>query len=221
MRFCTAAHCRQGRGIMSKKIVIGLTGQTGAGKTTVSKFAEELGCYIVNADAVAKEALAPGSECLKRLADFFGSDIIDDSGCCRRKLLAKRAFSDKEKTAVLSGITHPWIISKSAEYIRDGLEKTDIVLFDAPQLYESGGDSLCDIVIAVTAPEEVRLQRIMNRDGIDRSAALLRINAQHNEDYYTSRADHVIDGSMERDSVRRKIGSVIGDLRKGDKRPEQ
>lgn len=197
---------------MNKKTVIGLTGQTGAGKTTVCKFARELGCAVVNADSIAREALAPGTQCLKRLAEIFGSDIIDDDGCCKRSLLAERAFSDKEKTALLNEVTHPWIIEKSAQYIRNELEKTDIVIFDAPQLFESGGDGLCDMVIAVTAPESMRLERIMNRDGIDQSAAMLRINAQHGEDYYSSRADFVINGSNDLESVRREVERIITHL---------
>ena len=106
-----------------KKIIVGLTGQTGAGKTTVCDYAGTLGCAVVNADRVAREALSPGSDCLKKLANFFGYDIIDEDGNCKRSLLAQRAFSSREKTDLLNSITHPWIMRKSREYIRNYLNK--------------------------------------------------------------------------------------------------
>ena len=184
-----------------KNRVIGLTGQTGAGKSTVSAMAESYGCYIINADKVAREATAKNSECLKRLAEFFGNDIIDSNGECVRKLLAQRAFSSKENTDMLNSITHPMIIRRISEY------KT--VIIDAPQLFESGCDKLCDKIIAVTAPRSVRLERIIMRDGISEKDALLRINAQHDEEYYTSQADFVIDGSMSIEDVERKLKSIL------------
>ena len=191
-----------------KNRVIGLTGQTGAGKSTVSAMAESYGCYIINADKVAREATAKNSECLKRLAEFFGNDIIDSNGECVRKLLAQRAFSSKENTDMLNSITHPMIIRRISEYI--GMYGEDeTVIIDAPQLFESGCDKLCDKIIAVTAPKSVRLERIIMRDGISEKDALLRINAQHDEEYYTSRADFVIDGSMSIEDVERKLKSIL------------
>ena len=196
-----------------KNRVIGLTGQTGAGKSTVAGMLESLGCRIINADAVAREATAKGSECLKRLAEYFGNDIIDSNGNCVRKLLAQRAFSSRENTEILNSITHPMIIGRISEYIGMCGEDENVVI-DAPQLFESGCDKLCDKVIAVTAPKDVRLQRIIMRDGISEQYALLRINAQHNEEYYTSRADFVIDGSMSIDDIGRKVKIISGITRK-------
>ena len=93
-------------------MVIGITGQTGAGKSTVCSYAKKLGFAALNADLAAKEALVPGSDCLKALAEFFGYDIIDDNGFCKRTVLARRAFSDAASTEMLNRITHPWIISR-------------------------------------------------------------------------------------------------------------
>lgn len=191
-------------------IVVGLTGQTGAGKSTISLYAEEMGCAVISADAVAREALAPGSDCLKVLAESFGYDIIDKDGSCRRSLLAERAFADREKTDLLNSITHPWIISRAGEYISLYMNKNyDVILFDASQLFESGGQTLCDFVIAVTAPEDIRMERIIRRDGISREAALLRIKAQYGEEFYTSRADYVIDGSASVDEVRAQMKKIL------------
>ena len=197
-----------------KSKVIGLTGQTGAGKSTVSAMAESYGCHIINADKVAREATAKNSECLKRLAEFFGNDIIDSNGECVRKLLAQRAFSSRENTDMLNSITHPMIIRRISEYI--GMYGEDeTVIIDAPQLFESGGDNLCSVIIAVTAPKEVRLNRITERDGITREQALMRMNVQKDEYFYTERADYVIDGGKPMKDVEAAAEAVLEKIRDG------
>ena len=139
--------------------VIGLTGQTGAGKSTLSDFAKKLGFAVVTADSVAREAVMPGTDCLKRLAEFFGYDIIDDGGNVIRPLLAERAFSSQKSTEMLNSITHPWIIERCSrlleEYSKAGFPAA---VLDASQLYESHGEGICDFVIAVVAenaPDEI------------------------------------------------------------------
>ena len=197
-----------------KAIVVGLTGQTGAGKSTVAGYLEELGCGVINADAVAREAVKSGSECLKKLAGAFGEDVINEDGSCNRRLLAKRAFSSRENTELLNSLTHPWIIARTKEYIDSLCHKGyDMIIFDAPQLFESGGDAFCDSVISVTAPESLRKQRIMDRDGISAEAAGERMNAQHPEEYYVSRSDYLIDGSAAPEEVRRSAEKIFEDIR--------
>ena len=188
---------------------IGLTGQTGAGKSTISKFAEKMDCKIINADKVAREVMKKNSECLKRLAEIFGSDIINIDGSLNRKLLAQRAFSSRENTNILNGITHPAIISKVKEYIDMYSKESGMIIFDAPQLFESGGNEMCDKIIAVIAPADVRVQRIISRDGISEQEALLRIHAQHDEDFYISKSDYIIDGSQTLESVQKQFEEIM------------
>lgn len=172
-----------------------------------------MGCYVINADLVAREAVEKGSECLKRLAEQFGCDIIDSDGSCNRRLLAKRAFSSAENTEKLNQITHPWIIRRIDEYIEAYRQKNGgMIVLDAPQLFESGADSLCSMVIAVTAPQDIRLDRIMQRDHLSREEALLRIRAQHEQHYYIERADAVIDGSLPMEQVRRSIADILQEI---------
>ena len=192
--------------------VIGLTGQTGAGKSTLSDFAKKLGFAVVTADSVAREAVMPGTDCLKRLAEFFGYDIIDDKGCLKRKLLAERAFSTKENTEMLNRLTHSGINRLAAEYIRGYREEGGMIIYDCPLLFESGGEALCDLTLAVTAPESVRLRRIMTRDSLTEREAMLRIRAQRDEEFYRSRADVVIDGSQELSAVIAGFDELIGRL---------
>lgn len=195
-------------------VVVGLTGQTGAGKSTVSEIMKDFSCAVINADKVAREATSIGSDCLKRLAEQFGYDIINNDGSCNRKLLAKRAFSSRENTDLLNSVTHPWIIRRTEEIIScfksDGY---DIIIFDAPQLFESGGEKLCDYVIAVTAPFEIRLQRIIARDLIGREEALQRMNMQYNEEFFVSHADFIIDGSLTIEQVKEKSKEIVSYIR--------
>lgn len=178
-------------------IVVGLTGQTGAGKTTASEAAASLGFPVIHADAVAREALSPGSDCLKRVAEAFGEDIIDENGACRRQVLARRAFADREHTELLNRLTHPWIRSRIREYIEQHRsEYDDMVVLDASQLFESGGEEDCDVIVSVTAPKEVRLQRICRRDGISEEAARQRMSAQHDEAFFRERSQFLLDGSL-------------------------
>ena len=192
-----------------KKIFIGLTGQTGAGKSTVCEMAETLPCRVINADKVAREVMEKNSDCLKRLAEIFGSDIIYPDGSCNRKLLAKRAFSSRENTDILNSITHPAIIARVREYIDIYSKESDIIIFDAPQLFESGGDKICDKIISVIAPAEVRLERIMKRDGISKEEALLRMNAQYDEYFFRAKSDYIIDGSQTVEQVKDCFKKII------------
>ncbi len=195
---------------MKKSIIIGLTGQTGSGKSTVCSFALSKGAAVINADSVAREVVQKGSRCLAQLAEAFGGDIIKSSGELDRKLLAKRAFSDKEKTGLLNSITHPFIIKSTAEKAEELRNQGyQIIVFDAPQLFESGADKICDVIVTVTAPEEIRLERIIRRDGLAPEEARLRMNAQLDEEYFRENSDYLIDGSKSIDEVKQEIGIVL------------
>lgn len=179
------------------KPVIGLTGPTGAGKSTVAAAFRELGCAVVDADVLAREAVQD-PECLEALCREFGSDIMSADGALDRHLLAKRAFSSPERTERLNQITHPAITKESVRRIgelRKGGAKA--VILDAPLLFESGADSLCNTTIAVTAPPETRLKRIMRRDGITEEAARERMSVQSPNEFYEKRAGYVFDGCTE------------------------
>ena len=171
--------------------VIGLTGQTGAGKSTVAIKMQKNGDYIIDTDILARKA-TESRDVLDRLSAYFGGDITKD-GVLNRKLLAERAFSSEENTKVLNNITHPEITRLVIEEIHKAEEqKATAAVIDAPVLFESDLVCICDKVICVTAPEEIRLKRIMERDGITKEEAKLRMSAQHDEEYYTSRSDEVI-----------------------------
>ena len=167
---------------MKKYKILGLTGQTGAGKSTVSKVFAKNGTAVINADELVAELYMPDSVCLKILSAEFGSDIILPDKNLDRKKLAQRSFATKEKTAVLGKLIHPFVLSLFLEKT-EKLVNNDkkFIVFDAPQLFESKANVICDYIISVTADENIRKQRIMQRDGISEEMAERRINAQLSE----------------------------------------
>lgn len=176
-----------------KGLIIGLTGQTGAGKSTVAALLRAKGLAVIDADEIARTVMQPGSDVLSILAGAFGADLLLPDGALNRPLLAQRAFSSPEQTARLNAITHPAIIQKMrAETARAFREGAEAVVLDAPQLFESGENQACDLIIAVIAPEALRIERIMQRDQISEESARLRANAQKSETYYKEHADLLV-----------------------------
>lgn len=168
-------------------LIIGLTGPTGAGKSTASKVAENLGFKIIDCDKVARIATQKDSKGLKALVKTFGKGILFDDNTLNRKKLADLAFSSKENTELLNSTLLPIIV----ELIKKEI-KGDKVLLDAPTLFESGLDSICDYTVAVLADETLRKMRIINRDILTEAEALTRMNAGKPDEFYLSRAENII-----------------------------
>lgn len=184
-----------------KNVVIGLTGPTGAGKSTVSKALADAGCVVIDADQVARIVVETDPDCLKELKQEFGPEIFRGDGRLDRKGLAKKAFSVADGSRRLNEITHPPIMRCIGQMMHDYFAKGHtILILDAPLLFESGAGALCEKIIAVTAPGEIRMNRIMERDGISREAAFLRMSAQKDDAYYRSRSQYHIEntGDLER-----------------------
>ena len=173
--------------------VVGLTGQTGAGKSTVAEILERFSFKVIDADQIAHLVTEKGSPILKDLQAAFGEDILEEDGRLNRPLLAERAFASPEETQKLNEITHPAIGHLMQKKIRgaffDGYEA---VILDASQLFEAHLDDICHLVISVTAPEDLRRARIMERDGLTEAQANQRMNAQLPESYFLEHSDVVI-----------------------------
>lgn len=191
--------------------IIGLTGQTGAGKSTVCKELEKMGYYHIDADRVYHSLLSAGSPLLTSLKEAFGDDILLSDGTLNKKALAEKAFSSKESTELLSNITHPAVIDKIREILNQ--KENEVckgALIDAIGLFESKANLLCDFTVSVIAPKEIRLKRIVKRDNISNDEALLRIDAQKDEKYFEANADFVINNfppySLE-DEIKRIFGN--------------
>ena len=173
--------------------IIGLTGLTGAGKSTVAQKLMAYGCYHIDADKVAREVINNNENVKNKLKERFGDDVINADGTTNRPVLASRAFASEDNTNALNEITHPAVTEEIQSIIKD-MEDVGYrgVIIDAIALFESGEDKLCDFTVAVVAPEDIRLERIMKRDNITEEKALERINAQKDESFFTKRADFVL-----------------------------
>jgi len=196
--------------------VIGLTGQSGAGKTTVSQIFSENGFAVINADKVARKVMEKGSSCLEKTCAVFG-DVKDSDGNLDRKLLASIVFTDMDKKKEYEGIIFPYITEEIEREISDAEKNGDeYILLDAPTLFESGTDSLCSVIVSVICDREVRLARIISRDGITHQQAENRLNSQHSDDFYILRSDYVIANDGTDDELSEKTRSVIKMIKERD-----
>lgn len=168
--------------------IIGLTGPTGAGKSSLTEIAQKNGYYVIDCDKLARKAVEKQTDGLKALVTVFGEDILFDDGTLNRKKLAEKAFSSKTNTELLNKTIFPYI----TELVREEMKNAGKIILDAPTLFESGLDKICDKTVAVIADTETRLARITERDGIDKASAKLRISAGKSDEYYKERADFIL-----------------------------
>ncbi len=187
--------------------VIGLTGPTGAGKSSATAVAESLGFKIVDCDKLARVAVEKGSDGLAAVVNVFGDDILNSDGTLNRASLAKKAFSTYENTELLNRTLLPHIMTLVKAQI-----DCDLVLLDAPTLFESGADSLCDEVIAIISDEKTRKSRIVERDGIDEAAAELRIKAGKPDEFYMEKTDNIVYNDCELSVFNLKLEKIITKL---------
>ena len=194
-------------------VIVGLTGATGSGKSTVSEFFKENGFVIINADDIAKKALMSGSSCLKQVCGAFGDDILNTDGTLDRQRLAQRAFSSKENAQLLNDITHPWIFLQVLKICHENIDSGNKrIVFDAPLLFESNSDIMCDCVVSVTAPKEVRMQRLVKRDGLTREQIEKRMSVQQSDEFYIDKSEFVIDGSKSLEEIKSEVFSLINEI---------
>lgn len=194
--------------------IIGLTGGSGTGKGTFAALIREKGAGWVDADAVYRTLCAENREMLRELDVAFGG-VLDQNGALDRPKLASIVFADPEKLKQLNAITLPYIRAASLEAMR-AQGDCPFVLYDAPTLFEVGADDLCECIIGVLADTEVRVQRIMARDGLDDAAARARIGAQPDADFYRARCDYIVENNGDLADLQRQADAIFEDLCKGE-----
>lgn len=159
--------------------IVGITGRSGCGKSSATKFLAQQGYPCIDADQVAREVMLPGSPCLARLQEAFGADILDETGALRRRLLADRAFATPEGTRLLTELTQPEILRRiEADLQRAQEAGAELAFVDGAVIVGSPFQARCDELVLITAPYEVSVQRICARDGIAPEMARRRLDAQ-------------------------------------------
>jgi dephospho-CoA kinase len=192
-------------------IILGITGGSGCGKTTVSKILSENGVDVVDCDLVTRKIVEPNEPALREIEDTFGNEYLNSDKTLNRKKLAGLVFNSPENLLKLNKIMHKYVEEYINLYIQNST--CDIVGIDAAALIESGINKKCDYLLCVLANKDLRLQRIINRDNLSQDEALSRINAQKNDEFYIEKSDYIVYNNGNIDEINEQIIKILNEIR--------
>ena len=197
----------------NKSVVIGLTGNIGAGKNVVADILRSHGAAVIDADETSHRIMRNGHEAYDEVVSAFGTEILLKNGEIDRKKLGKIVFNDKIKLDKLVKITHKYIIKDNltslSKFKKDGVE---IIVLNAPLLVESGMNEHTDTVWFVFAEENLRIERVIIRDGVDRESVTSRIKSQTRPLALMQAADETIENNGTLEELKEKIDNLIKNL---------
>ena len=174
-------------------LIIGLTGSSGSGKGYVDSVFAKNNIRYIDTDKIVHKLYEGGNECVEEIRHSFGDGVIFPDGSVNRKRLGEIVFGDRSALDLLNHTVHRYvaaIVSDLIDQCKKNNEKALVI--DAPMLFESGLDRVCDIKLAVVADEKTKIERIMNRDGISAESAALRLGNQHSDVFFIYNCDFVI-----------------------------
>ena len=189
--------------------IIGLTGQSGAGKSTVRRVFEQNGFDVIDCDRAAKDA-ASKQAFLQEVALHFGKDILNEDGSLNRAKTASMIYGDKQKYEEYCGIIFPLI---TYDIMRKIEKSGKAVLLDAPTLFEAGIDILCSKIISVIADISLCAERISKRDNITLETARQRLSSQHNAEFFKENSDYIIENNGSESELFEKAIAVIDKMK--------
>lgn len=192
---------------------VGLTGGIGAGKSEVSARLAAQGAVVIDADAIAREVVEPGTEGLAEVVEAFGPEVLLPDGKLDRPRLGEIVFADPELRGKLNTIVHPRVGARMAELEREAGTGA-IVVHDVPLIAESGRTDAYDLVVVVDVPPRVQLDRLVRRRGMTREQAEARMAAQASREQRLAIADIVIDNSSSLTELDRQVGDLWSELRR-------
>ena len=190
-----------------KTNIIGLTGGIGSGKSTVSFFFRQAGIPVIDADAISRAALDPGTDCYQKTVALFGPECLHADGSANRQWIAAQVFSNTASREALNAIIHPYVLQVMQETTAQ--MDAPIVIWEVPLLFESGYDHFCDRTVAVLCDEKQRIQRILQRDGVSEEQACARIRAQITDEQRKSLATEVIYNEGDREELQKQVLSLL------------
>ncbi|WP_068597564.1 dephospho-CoA kinase [Vaginella massiliensis] len=193
-----------------EKIIIGITGGIGSGKSTVAKLFEQKGIPVYYADDRAKALMNENIEVIDQLKTEFGEDVYKN-GRLDRAYLASMTFSNPEKLIKLNAIVHPAVFRDNEEWTK--AQHSPIVMKEAAIMIESGSYRLLDELIVVSANEAVRIQRVLERDNTSREAVEARINNQLSEEERLKYADYIIENNLGLTELAQEVERVYQEIK--------
>ena len=195
-------------------LVVGLTGGICCGKSAVSSMFADLGCYIIDADVIARKLVDPEAPAWKRIVRFFGRDVLNRDKTLNRKKLAGIIFVDAEKRKALNSILHPLILREEERMVREQRNEYAISIVSAALMVEAGTYKRFKKLILVSCKKEIQIERLMKREKLTRKDALQRIQVQLSTTEKKKYADYVIDTSGPFPQTRKQVVRIYEKLRK-------
>jgi dephospho-CoA kinase len=196
-------------------ILVGLTGGVATGKSTVARMFKQCGAIVIDADELAHEVVKPGKPAWREIVKTFGKTILNTDRTLNRRELGSLVFGNRAKRRRLEHIIHPRVAHEQARLTKQA-EKKDphaVVIYDVPLLFEAGVDKRVDKTIVVTADRQTQIARLKKRNGLSRAEAIRRIRSQMPLAKKIQQADHALNGTLSRPSLRKHVGQLFKSLR--------
>ena len=194
-------------------LLVGLTGNIASGKSTVATMLADRGATIIDADELARQAVEPGGEALRAIAERWGADVLTPDGTLDRAALRQIVFGDPEQLETLNRMVHPEVERLRAEAVAEARARGDrIVVCDIPLLFEKKMVDQFDTVVLVDAPRPVRLERVVTQRGLSATEAMAMIAAQMPSELKRARADVVIHNAGTREQLSEQVNAVWSSL---------
>lgn len=185
--------------------IVGLTGTSGSGKTTVCELIKQMyNAKIIDADKIARNLAKKGNLYLQAIVLEFGKEILNENEELNRKKLANIIYDNEEKREKLNKITFKYVVDEIKNIIGK-LQNEDLIIIDAPLLFESNLNKICDFTIGVIAKEKIKIQRICKRDNIDEQTALKRIKIQKNDEFLKENTSCIIYNNLNLEEIKENI----------------
>lgn len=185
--------------------IIGITGNSGSGKSTVCRILKDkFKVEIIDADKIARQLTDNKSACLTEIVEKFGNDILDEFGKLNRGKLAEIIYNDSNKREELNKITFKYVLKKIKEEIEQ-LEIVKVVVIDAPLLFESNLNNICHLVIGVIAQENLKIDRICVRDCLEEDNAIKRLNTQLNTEFLLEHSNYIIENNSTIEELEKRV----------------
>ena len=196
-------------------ILVGLTGGVATGKSTVAKMFERCGAIVIDADELAREVVEPGKPAWHAIVNTFGRQVVRPDRSLDRHVLGDMVFRNRSKLRQLERIIHPRVAREQARLTKAIARKhpNAVVIYEVPLLFEVGVDKRVDKTIVVTANRNSQIARLKKRNGLSGAEAIRRIRSQMPLAEKIQRADHVLNGTLPRPSLRRQVGQLLKSLR--------